>query len=253
MRTKKSFYLLFIAFMLVLNFNGGAIAQTYPEMVTVAGGTFNMGGSEEFSKPIHKVTVSSFSMAKCPVTVAQYRAYCTANHVSMPETPEWGWNDNNPISDVSYDDAAAYCKWLSKIKGMHYRLPTEAEYEFAARGGNKSKGCTYSGSNNLDEVGWYHGNSGDKPHPVGQKKPNELGLCDMSGNMCEWCSDWYDGFYYSKSPTVNPKGPSPDSDPRHVLRGGCDVDHAEDCTVSARTYSIEVGTLTYGFRVVSSK
>jgi formylglycine-generating enzyme required for sulfatase activity len=131
-----------------------------------------------------------------------------------------------PVSGVDWYDAVAYCSWLSEKAGLTpcysgggkvtkcdfqadgYRLPTEAEWEFAARGGIQSHGYLYSGSNDPDEIGWHAGNSGGHAHPVGQKKPNELGIHDMSGNRWEWCWDWFDADYYASSPEVDPTGPS---------------------------------------------
>jgi formylglycine-generating enzyme required for sulfatase activity len=125
---------------------------------------------------------------------------------------------NHPVIHVSWNDANEYCNWLSRKTAKNYRLPTEAEWEYAARGGNQSRGYTYSGSNNVDEVAWYNGNSGSATHAVGQKGPNEMGLYDMSGNVWEWCKDWYGGDYYKISPAIEPKGPSDGS--YRVARGG---------------------------------
>ena len=183
-------------------------------MIFVDGGTFQMGsasGSSE-TQPIHAVTVNSLWLDATQVTVAQFRAFCAATGRPMPEAPEWGWADDNPIVKVNWEDATAYCQWAGK------RLPTEAEWEFAARGGNRSRGFAYSGSNTLDSVAWYYVNSEHRTQRVGTKAPNELGLYDMSGNVWEWCSDWHDSHYYSVSPSRNPKGPL--SGTARVLRGG---------------------------------
>lgn len=124
---------------------------------------------------------------------------------------------------------------MNELTGKQFRLPTKAEWEFAARGGNSSQGYKYSGSNNIDDVVWYESNSNSNTHEVGTKAPNELGLYDMSGNVFEWCQDWYDRNYYSSSPSKNPKGPSSGS--IRVNRGGSWDDDAWDCRLSIRGYS----------------
>lgn len=230
-----------------------ANAQTppKPEMILVEGGTFTMGSNngEEEEKPTHLVTLSSFKISKYVVTVAQYKAFCQAMGRQMPDAPDWGWNDNHPMVYVNINDATAYCNWLSKEDGGNYRLPTEAEWEYAARGGNKSKGYIYSGSNDLEKVGWSAENSDRKIQAVCQKGPNELGLYDMSGNVFEWCSDWYGE--YSDSSQTNPKGPA--SGELRVLRGGCVGSSAKYCRVTYRTCEDpNNGGEAGGFRVVSS-
>ncbi|MEJ0105547.1 MAG: formylglycine-generating enzyme family protein [Bacteroidota bacterium] len=183
-------------------------AQTNPDMVKVAGGRFIMGdvkgGGEPDERPLHQVTLDNFSIAKTEVTVAQWRAYCKATNRQMPDPPSWGWKENHPIVNVSWEEAVAYCKWLSESAGKSYRLPTEAEWEYAAKGGAKSKGYLYSGSNRIDDVAWFKDNSHDSTHPVALKLPNELGLYDMSGNAFEWCSDYLEE--YNEKPAVNPSG-----------------------------------------------
>jgi hypothetical protein len=162
-------------------------------MVFVKGGSFIMGKGAEDKKQARAVTVNDFSMSRYEVTVGEYKAFCNATNKAMPEAPYWGWNDQHPIVNVSYNDAVAYCQWLSKTLGTAYRLPTEAEWEFAATGGTLSKGYTYAGSNNIDQVAWYYKNANYQMQKVGLKKPNELGIFDLTGNAWEWCSDWYVG------------------------------------------------------------
>ncbi|MCU0645135.1 MAG: formylglycine-generating enzyme family protein, partial [bacterium] len=186
-------------------------------LVLIPGGTFDMGdtfgdGADD-EKPVHSVTVSDFYIGKTEVTVAQYREFCRATNRNMPEAPSCGWQDIHPIVNISWLDAAAYCQWAG------CRLPTEAEWEYAAReGGKKIKWSGTSTENLIGDYAWYSGNSGSKTHPVGTKKPNALGLYDMSGNVWEWCSDWYDENYYKNSPRNNPKGPAAGT--YRLLRGG---------------------------------
>lgn len=135
----------------------------------------------------------------------------------MPAVPSFGWKEDHPIVNVSYDDAVAYCYWLNEHGGS-FRLPTEAEWEFAARGGVKSKGYKFSGSDNIDSVAWYGGKGGFGTKPVAKKQANELGLYDMAGNVYEWVSGGYDANYYSNSPKEDPRGPT--TAQFYVLRSG---------------------------------
>ena len=202
------------------------------DMVYVKGGTFTMGataeqGSDAYSneKPTHSVTLSDYYIGKYEVTQAQWRAVMGSN-------PSKWKGDNLPVENVSWNDIQKFIKKLNAQTGKKFRLPTEAEWEYAARGGNQSKGYKYSGSNSISEVAWYDGNSGDKTHPVGQKSPNELGIYDMSGNVWEWCQDWYSSSAYSSSSQTNPTGPNSGS--HRVLRGGSWDNAASRSRVSDR-------------------
>jgi formylglycine-generating enzyme required for sulfatase activity len=169
------------------------------EMVYVQGGSFTMGDSYAESVSVHQVTLSDFYIGKYEVTQTQWK-------VVMGDNPSKFKGDNLPVERVSWDDAQEFVLKLNAQTGRHYRLPTAAEWEYAARGGNQSKGYKYSGSNTIGDVAWYGGNSGGKTHPVGQKSPNELGIYDMTGNVDEWCSDWLGS--YSSGSQQNPVGPS---------------------------------------------
>lgn len=199
------------------------------EMVYVSGGTFMMGADDNDAysdeKPVHSVTLSSFQIGKYEVTQRLWKAVMGTN-------PSGFKGDNLPVENVSWEDAQEFIRKLNAITGKNYRLPTEAEWEFAARGGNSSYGYKYSGSNNIDNVAWYYGNSGSKTHPVGTKSPNELGIYDMAGNVWEWCQDRY-GIYNSGSQT-NPHGPSSGS--YRLIRGGSWLNDAWYCRVASRNY-----------------
>ena len=199
-------------------------------MVLVEGGTFTMGatpeqGSDAYDdeEPAHKVTLDSFYIGKFPVTQRLWKAVMGSN-------PSYFKGDDLPVECVSWDDVQTFLRKLNAATGKPYRLPTEAEWEYAARGGNKSQGYKYAGSNDPDLVAWYSGNSGDHTHDVGTRFPNELGIYDMSGNVWEWCQDW-DGSY-SSSPQRNPKGPNSGS--YRVIRGGSWNYGAGCCRVSFR-------------------
>jgi formylglycine-generating enzyme required for sulfatase activity len=153
--------------------------------------------------------------------------------------------DNCPVDKVSWNEVQQYIQKLNAQTGKNYRLPTEAEWEYAAKGGKASRGYTYSGSNDIDSVAWYYHNSGSKTHAVGTKQANELGIYDMSGNVWEWCSDWYD--YYSGYSVTNPTGPT--SGYSRVLRGGWKGDTASNCRSAARNRR-SPADFFYGFRLV---
>ena len=212
------------------------------KMIYVEGGTFAMGSNsgESDEKPIHNVTLDSYYIGETEITQAQWRAVMGSN-------PSAYKGDNRPVEKVSWNDAKEFCKKLSELTGKRYVLPTEAQWEYAARGGNQSKGYTYSGSNNIDEVAIYDVYS-SKHSNVKSKKPNELGIYDMSGNVWEWCSDWYSSSYSSSSQT-NPQGPTSGS--YRVLRGGSWGGIAGSCRVAYRDYDYPSNAFNnYGFRVV---
>lgn len=195
-------------------------------MVYVSGGTFIMGGDESSDQtPTHSVTLSSYYICKYEVTQALWRAVMGSN-------PSKFKGDNLPVEQVSWNDCQTFINRLNSYTGRNFRLPTEAEWEFAARGGNYSRHYKYSGSNYIGDVAWYCDNSGNRTHPVGTKQANELGLYDMSGNVWEWCSDWY-GSYSSYSQS-NPTGAT--SGFGRVERGGNWCGLARYCCSSHRSY-----------------
>ena len=201
------------------------------EMVYVEGGTFTMGATSEQDdyawddeKPAHSVTLDGYYIGKYEVTQELWEAVMGSN-------PSHFKGDNLPVECVSWDDVQEFLRKLNAMTGKRYRLPTEAEWEFAARGGNGSRGCKYSGSNSIDDVAWFYYNSGC-PNAVGTKSPNELGIYDMSGNVWEWCHDWKGD--YSCYPQRNPKGPN--SGACRVYRGGSWLNSARYCRVSHRDF-----------------
>ena len=187
------------------------------KMIKVEGGTFTMGATpeqgsdaEEFEYPAHQVTLSSFSIGETEVTQALWKAVMGNNPSSFKI------DDNLPVEWVSWQDCQEFITKLNQMTGKQFRLPTEAEWEYAARGGNKSKGYKYSGSNDVNEVAWYWMNCGSITHPVGTKKANELGVYDMSGNVQEWCNDFWSD--YTEEAQTNPTGPT--TGVVRVVRGG---------------------------------
>lgn len=210
-----------------------------PIMVEVKGGTFTMGCKDgrdtdcsNDEKPAHSVTVKDFGIGKYEVTQAQWRAVMGSN------PPELGFKgcDQCPVESVSWNDIHEFIKKLNTKTSKNYRLPTEAEWEYAARGGAKSRSYQYAGSNTIGEVAWYSENAGNKTYPVGQKKANELGIHDMSGNVWEWCNDWYSSDYYALSANGNnPKSAATGS--YRVVRGGSWFDYPQDCRAASRNYN----------------
>jgi len=254
------------------------------EMIQIPGGTFQMGeelGGVNDATPIHTVTLSNFSMSKYPVTQEQYYAVTGVNPSNFISNPASGEvQGKRPVENVTWYDAVEFCNNLSKIEGLQpvytitnrqpsagypieranvtadfskngYRLPTEAQWEYAAKGGNPLaagwKGYMYAGSNTIGDVAWYDGNSGSKTHEVGKKKPNGLGLYDMSGNVWEWCWDWYGE--YTNAAQTNPMGASSGS--YRVFRGGGWVYSAGDVrSVNRGNYYPDGRNFSFGFRLV---
>lgn len=208
------------------------------KMVYVKGGPFMMGANgddqeaSDNEKPTHKVVLSDYCIGETQVTQALWQAV-------MGKNPSRFIGDLNcPVECVSWDDCQVFIERLNEMTGMRFHLPTEAQWEFAARGGNKSKSFKYAGGDDINDVAWYSNNSSvndnRRTHPVGKLKPNELGLYDMSGNVWEWCQDQYDSSYYSISPTNDPIGPASGSG--HVLRGGHWNSSEKDCRVLVRNF-----------------
>ena len=208
-------------------------------MVEVGGGTFTMGATSEQGsdawdeeKPAHEVTLSDYYIGQTEVTQALWEAVMGSN-------PSNHKGDNLPVENVSWDDCQVFIQKLNQLTGKQFRLPTEAEWEYAARGGRKSQGYKYAGDDYIGSVAWYSGNSGYETHPVATKQANELGIYDMSGNVWEWCSDWFGG--YQSSSQSDPQGPS--SGFGRVRRGGCFYFNAGFCRVSRRSVNTPDGRL----------
>ena len=201
------------------------------KMIAVEGGTFQMGSPEsdaeadDDEKPQHEVTLSNYYIGETEVTQELWETVMGSN-------PSEFKGPKLPVENVSWDDCQTFIGKLNAQTGKTFRLPTEAEWEYAARGGKKSKGYTYSGSNTIGNVAWYDGNSGETTHEVGTKQANELGIYDMTGNVWEWCQDWYGETYYEKSPSTDPLGP--DSGSSRVNRGGCWWRGVRFCRVAYR-------------------
>lgn len=228
------------------------------EMVLVEGGTFMMGATSEQGrdyesneKPAHEETLSSFYIGKYEVTQQMWEAVMGADF-----NPSFNSACKEcPVEQVSWKDAETFITKLNILTGKTFRLPTEMEWGYAARGGNRSRGYKYSGSNRIDEVAWYLDNYQKEPygtkkttHPVGMKKPNELGLYDMSGNVWEWCSDWYKKEYHHNGKSVHPEWPLKGAPLyfRRIIRGGSWGGSAKGCRVSYIDYDVEGYRDEYG-------
>ncbi len=245
-----------------------------PQMVLVKGGSFTMGSNDEYSseKPPHKVTLNDFYIGKYEVTIGEYMEFVNETKTNYPKWLEKGnsyniyengsnkdyykkyvGNDNLPIVGVSWNNAIAYCKWLGKKTGKKYRLPTEAEWEYAAGGGANNR-TKYAGTNSeskLKEYAWYYSNSDNKTHKVGQKKPNQLGLYDMTGNVWEWCQDkWHSN--YKDAPNDGSAWESGTGSLR-VNRGGSWSRNSDYCRVAGRSYNYSAyRNYDLGFRLALS-
>jgi sulfatase modifying factor 1 len=247
-----------------------------PEMVLVEADDFLMGSTDGYAdeQPVHAVTISKpYYIGVYEVTFEEFDIFCE-NTLRYNKPDDRGRGDGKrPVIGVDWHDAVEYCNWLSEEEGLTscysgkgkvtkcdfsangYRLPTEAEWEYAARGGQKSQGYIFAGNNNPDDVAWYGDNSGGETHSVGQKEPNELGLYDMSGNTFEWCWDWYVKDYYHESPSVDPLGPplpqveSP-WDLVRVRRSGSWLENSASIRTTTRSFDSPTYPGSNGFRLV---
>ena len=245
-----------------------------PDMLLVEAGSFKMGSADGYPDelPVHTVRITRpLYIGVYEVTFAQYDLFCHKSAAAVPPDSGWG-RGRMPVQPVDWYGAVAYCNWLSEQQELRpcyagygkgttcdftangYRLPTEAEWEYAARGGNRSQGYTYAGSDDPAEVAWYEATSGDRAHPGGGKKPNELGLYDMSGNVFEWCWDWWEPAYYASSPGVDPQGPPTPTSVKpweltRVRRSSCWREKAESIRTTARSFDQANYPGENGFRV----
>lgn len=238
-------------------------APAVADLIRIPGGTFLMGDKEEIDAPVHEVTVGPFLMDRFLVTQAEYEK-------AMGENPSRWKAERNPVEQVRWSDAVRYCNRRSELEGLQpcydlktwscnfdatgYRLPTEAEWEFACRGGTTTAYFFGDTPAKLGNYAWYDKNSGGRPHPVGGKQPNPLGLQDMCGNVWQWCNDFYKVDYYPGSPKENPRGP--DTGENKVVRGGAWRFSAENCRSGYRYNEspgyadVCFGYDIYGFRCV---
>jgi formylglycine-generating enzyme required for sulfatase activity len=219
---------------LLIALAGTAYAEPNIDMVFVKGGCYQMGDTfgdgDATEKPVHNVCVSDFYIGKYVVTQNQWQAVMGNNPSDFKQC-----GGNCPVETVSWEDAQEFIRQLNSQTGRNYRLPYEAEWEYAARSGGKQE--QWAGTSDMDELGayaWFVDNSGKTTHPVGTRRPNGLGLYDMTGNVWEWCKDWYDAEYYKKSPEKNPRGALSGSN--RVIRGGSWHFTAGDARAAARDY-----------------
>ncbi len=250
-----------------------------PYMIYVNEGSFFMGNDYQGDneRPVHQVRLDNYLISIYELTVREFRKFIQATgYVTTADTLggsyvfkgsklilksgiNWQYDafgvkrpiteDNHPVIHISWNDATNYAKWLSNISGKNYRLPSEAEWEFAALGGNRSEHFLYAGDNNLNSIAWYSENGDNHTHPVGKKSPNEIGIYDMTGNVWEWCSDRYSELYYQDSPRLNPEGPK--TGDFRVLRGGSWAYTTVLCKVTTREYNrSDFRGSNVGFRLV---
>lgn len=244
--------------LILASFTKNSTKSYEPEMVSVEGGSFAMGNKnkdEYDAKPVHQVTLSSFKMSKYEITNAQWKAVM-GNNPSVNKDC-----DNCPVDNVKWNEVQDYLKKLDSLTGKHYRLPTEAEWEFAASSGKKTHGYVYAGGDDINTVAWYAKNSNHTTHPVGTKQPNELGIYDMTGNVVEWCNDRYAEYdaksqeidiynYIPNIPRVNAQGLAIGEG--HVMRGGSWAQRPEYSRVTTRGDDCAAWHGNFGFRVVLS-
>ena len=219
------------------------LTQLLSNMVTVQGGTFTMGATSEQGsqaegdeRPMHSVTLSSFKIGRYEVTQREWRAVTGSN-------PSIYTGDDLPVHYVSWNDCQVFIAQLNRLTGHRFRLPTEAEWEFAARGGIKSRHTVYAGASSANQVAWTEGNSLSKPHPVGTLAANELGLHDMSGNAWEWCADWYANYSRNGAALTDPTGPSSGSE--RIFRGGGWNFEVRGARVSYRMHAVPYGRFDF--------
>ncbi|MFD1628303.1 formylglycine-generating enzyme family protein [Pseudopedobacter beijingensis] len=214
-------------------------------MVYVEGGDFFVGSIGKQNS--QTVKINNYFISAFEVTVSEYQLFVKETDRSMPPEPKWGWKKDHPIVNVTYEEALAYCEWLSKKNNSTFRLPTEVEWEYAARGGKKSKNYKFSGSNNPSRVAWFRVNSGNKTYAVGKKKANELGLYDMSGNAWEWCMDWYKEYTADKGDEIIDLEKASGK----IVRGGAANRLSPYCKLTKRLASYsDCRSAFNGFRVV---
>jgi len=220
-------------FIMAVCLHGNAQTSQEPVMVLVEGGDFKMGSNDSLKneRPVHTVTLKSYYIGKYEVTQSLWQSVMGNNPSGFKNCPDC------PVENIKWKDIQLFLSKLNERTGKHYRLPTEAEWEYAAAGGNKSKGYIYSGSNDIAEAGWYKLNADSKTHPVGLKKPNELGIYDMTGNAWELCSDWYDPAFYKHSAKNNPENKR--TALFRVSRGGSWRSGPERCYNKARNRNIK--------------